>query len=178
MVSKKALARTLGGLERSINISRNQGSRTNELEAKKAEILKQHKDLKANAPDSENELSAQDSSNSNKKRKTNILDNDNEIGHLDFESSTAQNTYLPMSLATQSVNDVAIEMPVVIQLKDGTSAILTTNINEQRVRKSFWVVYRGGIDDCHDHDLDSVWTFHTRLHIICRFVNALGGVYD
>ena len=40
------------------------------------------------------------------------------------------------------------------------------------------VVKHGGIDNCHDLDVDGVWTFYTWLHIICRYVNALGDVYD
>ena len=128
-------------MEKAIKTAKSQGLQAKDIaviEAKKADIMKRKKDLKAQAPDSENDLFVEPN---NKKRKATMLDND-EIGHLDFKPSTAQNTHLPISLATQSVKDVTIELPVVIQLKDGTSAILTTNVNKARVGKSFWVAIK------------------------------------
>ena len=44
-----------------------------------------------------------------------------------------QNTHPPMSQTTLATNDATIELPVVIQLKDGTSAKSPSTVNEARV---------------------------------------------
>ena len=64
--------------------------------------------------------------------------NDDRSGQLNFQASTAQNTHLPMSLATRSVKDAIISLPVVIRFSDGTSAVPMTSVNEAKTGISFW----------------------------------------
>ena len=101
-----------------------------------ADIKKQLKEAKAQTTGSEAEL-FESSSKGNKKRKKTLLENDTPSDRLNFQPSSAQNLHLPMSLATRAVKDERISLPIVLRFNDGTTAVLTTNVNEAKVGKKF-----------------------------------------
>ena len=123
-------------MEKSLKIAKDQGLNTTDIEARKAEVIMKIKESKTQASGGDTELFESDG---NKKRKRNMLDDNDRSGQLNFQASTAQNIHLPMTLATRSVKDTTISLPVVIRYSDGTSAVLTTNVNEAKTGKSFWV---------------------------------------